>query len=38
MTYFTADTRATPASVQGVGVDFYIDVDFAPAQRFETGT
>jgi hypothetical protein len=22
MTYYTADTKATPASVQGVGVDF----------------
>jgi hypothetical protein len=22
MTYFTADKKATPASVQGVGVDF----------------
>jgi hypothetical protein len=29
MTYFTADTKATPASVQGIGVDLEIDVDFA---------
>jgi hypothetical protein len=29
MVYFMADTKATPASVQGVGVDFQIDMDFA---------
>jgi hypothetical protein len=33
MTYFTGVTKATPASVQGVGVDFYIFMDFASAQR-----
>jgi hypothetical protein len=36
MIYYTPDTKATPASVQGVGVDFYIDMDFASPQRFET--
>jgi hypothetical protein len=36
MTYFTADAKATPASVQGVGVDFSIDMDFASPQRCET--
>jgi hypothetical protein len=36
MTYFTADTKATPASVQGVGVDFWVGMDFAPPQRYET--
>jgi hypothetical protein len=35
MTYFTADTKATLASVQGVGVDFSIDMDFAFPQRCE---
>jgi hypothetical protein len=29
MMYFTADTKPTPASVQGVGVDFQIDMNFA---------
>jgi hypothetical protein len=27
MMYCTAYIRATPASVQGVGVDFYVDMD-----------
>jgi hypothetical protein len=35
MIYFTADIKATPASVQGVGVDFEIYMDFASPQRFE---
>jgi hypothetical protein len=35
MIYFTADKKATPASVQGVGVDFQIDMDGSP-QRCET--
>jgi hypothetical protein len=38
MIYSKADTKATPASVQGVGVDFQIDVDFAFPQRCETCT
>jgi hypothetical protein len=29
MIYCTADTKATPVSVQGVGVDFLIHMDFA---------
>jgi hypothetical protein len=33
--YFTADTKATPASVQGVGVDFEIDTYFASPQRLK---
>jgi hypothetical protein len=33
MIYCTADRKATPASVQVVGVDFYIDMDFASPQR-----
>jgi hypothetical protein len=36
MIYFTPDTKATPASVQGVGIDFYIDMDLASPQRRET--
>jgi hypothetical protein len=36
MMHCTADTKATPASVQGVGVDFYIYMDFASPQRSET--
>jgi hypothetical protein len=36
MTYLTADKKATPASVQRVGVDFYIDVDFASPPLSET--
>jgi hypothetical protein len=36
MIYFTADTKAMPESVQGGGVNFYIDVDFASAPRSET--
>jgi hypothetical protein len=36
MVYCTPDRKATPASVQGVGVDFYIDTDFASPQRCET--
>jgi hypothetical protein len=35
MIYYTADTNATPASVQGVGVDFEFDVDFASPQRLK---
>jgi hypothetical protein len=35
MIYFTADTAATPASVQGASVDFYIDMDFASPQRLK---
>jgi hypothetical protein len=34
--YFRPDTKATPASVQGVGVDFEIDMDFASPQRCVT--
>jgi hypothetical protein len=33
MIYCTADTIATPASVQGIGVDFYIDKDATHPQR-----
>jgi hypothetical protein len=33
--YCTADTKTTPASVQGVGVDFENDMDFACPQRCE---
>jgi hypothetical protein len=29
------DTKATPASVQGVGVDFEIDMYFASPQRLK---
>jgi hypothetical protein len=36
MTYCTADTKATPASVQVVGIDFQVYMDFASPQRFET--
>jgi hypothetical protein len=36
MIYFAPDTKATLASVQGVGVDFEIYMDFASAERFET--
>jgi len=36
MVYFRAYTKATPASVQGVGVDFSIHVDFAYPQRCES--
>jgi hypothetical protein len=36
MIYYTTDTKATPASVQGVVVDFNIHMDFASSQRFET--
>jgi hypothetical protein len=38
MIYCTADTKATPALVQGVGVDFEIDTDFSSPQRCETCT
>jgi hypothetical protein len=34
--YFTGDTKATPASVQGVCVEFQIRMDFVSPQRFET--
>jgi hypothetical protein len=33
MIYYTADTKAMPASVQGVGVDFQIDMDSASPRR-----
>jgi hypothetical protein len=33
--YYTADTKATPASFQGVGVDFEFDMDFASTQRLK---
>jgi hypothetical protein len=36
--YCAADTKATPASVQGVGVDFFIDMDLDSPQRCETCT
>jgi hypothetical protein len=36
MIYCTTDTKPTPASVQRVGVDFQIDIDFAYPQRCET--
>jgi hypothetical protein len=36
MIYFTADTKPTPASDQGVGVDFEIYTDFASPQRSES--
>jgi hypothetical protein len=36
MIYFTADTKETPVSVQGVGVDFYIYMDFSYPQLCET--
>jgi hypothetical protein len=36
MIYCTADTKATPASVEGVGVDFEIDMNFTSPQRCET--
>jgi hypothetical protein len=35
MIYCTPYTKATPASVQGVGVDFCIDMDFASPQPCE---
>jgi hypothetical protein len=38
MIYCTADTKATPASVQGIGVDFEIYMDIASPQRCETCT
>jgi hypothetical protein len=38
MIYFAPDTKAMPASVQGVGVDFEICMDFASAERFETSS
>jgi hypothetical protein len=36
MTYCTADTKATPASVHCVGVDFEIEMGSSSPQRFET--
>jgi len=36
MIYFTADTKATPASVQCFGLDFQIVMYFAFPQYFET--
>jgi hypothetical protein len=35
MTYFTLNIKATPASVQGVGVDIEIDMDFVSPQRLK---
>jgi hypothetical protein len=32
---FEADTKTTPASVQGVGVDFEIDMDSASPERLK---
>jgi hypothetical protein len=37
-TYFRPDTKATSASVQGVFVDFQIDMDSASPQTWETCT
>jgi hypothetical protein len=34
MIYCSPYTKATPASVQGVGVDFWIDVVFDSPQHF----
>jgi hypothetical protein len=34
--YCKADTKATLASVQGIGVDFQIEKDFASPQGLET--
>jgi hypothetical protein len=34
--YCTPDTKATPASFQGVDVDLYIDMDFASPEGCET--
>jgi hypothetical protein len=36
MIYFMTDTKETPASVQGVGVDFYIYKDFASPQSYKS--
>jgi hypothetical protein len=36
--YCTADAKATPASVQGVGVNFYFRMDFASPLRYESCT
>jgi hypothetical protein len=36
MMYCAPDAKATPASVQGVGVDFQIFMDFDSPQRCET--
>jgi hypothetical protein len=36
MMCWTADKKATPASVEGVDVDFEIDMDIASPQRCET--
>jgi len=36
--YCTADTKATPASVQGVGDDCQMNMEFASPQRCETYT
>jgi len=38
MIHCTADTKATPVSVQGVGIDFCIDMVFASSYRCETCT
>jgi hypothetical protein len=35
MIYCTADTKATPVSVQGVGADFEINMDSVSPQSFE---
>jgi hypothetical protein len=36
MIYYSPETQWTPASVQGVGVNFQIDMDFASLRRCET--
>jgi hypothetical protein len=38
MKYCTADTKATPASIHSVAIDFLVDMDFASPQRCETFT
>jgi hypothetical protein len=35
MIYYAVDTKATPASVQGVGVDFQFDMNFGSTQRLK---
>jgi hypothetical protein len=35
MIYCSPDTTATPASVEGVGVDVYVDTDFVSPQHCE---
>jgi len=36
MIHCTPYTKSTPASVQGVGVDFVVDMDSASPERCET--